>query len=789
MKEKSKNAAKTRREKENGEFYELAKLLPLPSAITSQLDKASIIRLTTSYLKMRAVFPDGLGEAWGQPSRLSPLDSMAKELGSHLLQTLDGFVFVVASDGKIMYISETASVHLGLSQVELTGNSIFEYIHPSDHDEMTAVLSAHQPVPHHFLQEYEMERSFFLRMKCVLAKRNAGLTCGGYKVIHCSGYLKIRQYLMDVAMYDSCYQIVGLVAVGHSLPPSGITEIKLHSNMFMFRASLDLKLIFLDSRVAELTGYEPQDLIEKTLYHHVHGCDVFHLRYAHHLLLVKGQVTTKYYRMLSKHGGWVWVQSYATIVHNSRSSRPHCIVSVNYVLTEIEYKELQMSQEQSRATKPSLSYKAGLASSQDSRKQLKTKAVKIKTKVKMVPYPQPNSSYHTDKLDCSPQGGGWKESPPYSLTPCQEQSPAPESGEVPCGAPYGLSLPYSYGHLHHEPQRRIRTTATSPSPSPSPSQAAHQLLSSLHARAGGEGHWSGQSKTSHSLRLSPSSAVSCTASAVYPVGAPSATSMVMSSRRYPGETHQDNFSSCPTSRPSSRFKEEPYEHHTLCQSKASTEAHPLVQPQPQVIKEDTKLPFSRDPLHKASRGGGCSMGEKPLSCPLLSGSVVGKGSCEHPRSLHGLGQPFPMQVVLEQRRRLCMMEAPYANTAGGLPDHLDCNGERGTPKLQEPEVGEEDRRMWMGVGMGVGVGVGVGLPAQAPYVSLNLHHVLAKHSPFQAPPYTAALSHLTDSYGYRAEEMVSYGYKGQSPASSSSPETHREIPHYIGTSVIITNER
>ncbi|NXB70556.1 SIM2 protein, partial [Donacobius atricapilla] len=61
MKEKSKNAAKTRREKENGEFYELAKLLPLPSAITSQLDKASIIRLTTSYLKMRAVFPEGKG--------------------------------------------------------------------------------------------------------------------------------------------------------------------------------------------------------------------------------------------------------------------------------------------------------------------------------------------------------------------------------------------------------------------------------------------------------------------------------------------------------------------------------------------------------------------------------------------------------------------------------------------------------------------------------------------------------------------------------------------------------
>lgn len=60
--------------------------------------------------------------------------------------------------------------------------------------------------------------------------------------------------------------------------------------------------------------------------------DVFFFFFLLPVVLVKGQVTTKYYRLLSKHGGWVWVQSYATIVHNSRSSRPHCIVSVNYVL-------------------------------------------------------------------------------------------------------------------------------------------------------------------------------------------------------------------------------------------------------------------------------------------------------------------------------------------------------------------------------------------------------------------------------------------------------------------------
>ena len=34
--------------------------------------------------------------------------------------------------------------------------------------------------------DIELERFFVLRMKCVLAKRNAGLTNGGYKVSHCT---------------------------------------------------------------------------------------------------------------------------------------------------------------------------------------------------------------------------------------------------------------------------------------------------------------------------------------------------------------------------------------------------------------------------------------------------------------------------------------------------------------------------------------------------------------------------------------------------------------------------
>lgn len=56
---------------------------------------------------------------------------------------------------------------------------------------------------------------------------------------------------------------------------------------------------------------------------------------------------------MTKGGGWTWVQSYATVVHNTRSSRPHCIVSVNYVLSQKEAKDLLLNEVQGPMTRTS----------------------------------------------------------------------------------------------------------------------------------------------------------------------------------------------------------------------------------------------------------------------------------------------------------------------------------------------------------------------------------------------------------------------------------------------------
>ncbi len=54
-KEKSREAARYRRSQEVETFNDLANLLPISSSLTSQLDKASIMRLTIAFLKVQSL--------------------------------------------------------------------------------------------------------------------------------------------------------------------------------------------------------------------------------------------------------------------------------------------------------------------------------------------------------------------------------------------------------------------------------------------------------------------------------------------------------------------------------------------------------------------------------------------------------------------------------------------------------------------------------------------------------------------------------------------------------------
>uniref|UniRef100_U3E0P1 Neuronal PAS domain-containing protein 1 n=1 Tax=Callithrix jacchus TaxID=9483 RepID=U3E0P1_CALJA len=365
-KEKSRNAARSRRGKENLEFFELAKLLPLPGAISSQLDKASIVRLSVTYLRLRRFAalgapPWGLRAA-GPPAGLAPgrrgpaalvSEVFEQHLGGHILQSLDGFVFALNQEGKFLYISETVSIYLGLSQVEMTGSSVFDYIHPGDHSEVLEQLGLRAPTPgpptppsvsssssssssSSLADTPEIEtsltkvppsslvreRSFFVRMKSTLTKRGLHVKASGYKVIHVTGRLRAHA--------------LGLVALGHTLPPAPLAELPLHGHMIVFRLSLGLTILACESRVSDHMDLGPSELVGRSCYQFVHGQDATRIRQSHVDLLDKGQVMTGYYRWLQRTGGFVWLQSVATVAGSGKSPGEHHVLWVSHVLSQAE---------------------------------------------------------------------------------------------------------------------------------------------------------------------------------------------------------------------------------------------------------------------------------------------------------------------------------------------------------------------------------------------------------------------------------------------------------------------
>ncbi|XP_044843851.1 neuronal PAS domain-containing protein 1 isoform X1 [Mauremys mutica] len=391
-KEKSRNAARSRRGKENFEFYELAKMLPLPGAITSQLDKASIVRLTISYLKMRDFASHG-EPPWGLRAEGSPPPGPAgkgpgrrnmaalltklfeQHLGGHILQSLDGFVFALNQEGKFLYISETVSIYLGLSQVELTGSSVFDYIHPGDHPEVAEQLglkppfdavgcplgsqkppgltgassssscssslneaSEPDPAGSHARPKHDaLERSFFVRMKSTLTKRGLHVKTSGYKVIHVTGRLRPRLPSFSHA-HSVLSRVLGLVALAHTLPPSTLSEVRIECHMFVFRVNMDLQIVYCESRISDYMDLCPSELVGKSCYQFIHGEDVEGIRQSHLDLLKKGQVVTRYYRWLQKNGGFVWIQSCATISVNIKNPSEKNMIWVNYILSKPECK-------------------------------------------------------------------------------------------------------------------------------------------------------------------------------------------------------------------------------------------------------------------------------------------------------------------------------------------------------------------------------------------------------------------------------------------------------------------
>ncbi|KAL1513434.1 hypothetical protein ABEB36_002845 [Hypothenemus hampei] len=136
------NNEKRRREQENIYIEELAELISANFADMSSLsvkpDKCAILQETVNQIRkikqqdnadQQIVDPVQQGEV----SSSRPTILSNEVYGPLLLEALEGFLFVVNSEGKVEHVTENVTEYIKYTKDEIIGKTIYNFIHPGDH--------------------------------------------------------------------------------------------------------------------------------------------------------------------------------------------------------------------------------------------------------------------------------------------------------------------------------------------------------------------------------------------------------------------------------------------------------------------------------------------------------------------------------------------------------------------------------------------------------------------------------------------------------------------------------
>ncbi|XP_066575008.1 hypoxia inducible factor 1 subunit alpha, like 2 isoform X2 [Amia ocellicauda] len=334
-------------------FGELAQQLPLPPGTATHLDKASVVRLTLSYLQLRALLDEAETPGWASTSAEIETQASAEGAGpgpgadgtscvERVLGTaLEGFLLLLSPSGQVVYISEGVSQHTGIPQMELIGQSVFEFIHPCDQEEIKDILNFRQETRG---KAEKQDCDFFTRVKCTLTSqgRTVHLKSASWKVLHCTGVAKVPQVTIN--------NLPGyLILLCQPVPLPSASDASVNRHAFLSRHSPDMKFTYCQPSVTELTGYSEGELLGRSVFQYCHAQDCRRILKAHHNLFSKGQMSTGRYRLLARRGGYVWAETDATVVCDERTGQPHSVLCVNYILSEPEESEVTFSLEQTES--------------------------------------------------------------------------------------------------------------------------------------------------------------------------------------------------------------------------------------------------------------------------------------------------------------------------------------------------------------------------------------------------------------------------------------------------------
>uniref|UniRef100_A0A287CV81 Basic helix-loop-helix ARNT-like protein 1 n=1 Tax=Ictidomys tridecemlineatus TaxID=43179 RepID=A0A287CV81_ICTTR len=353
---------KRRRDKMNNLIEELSAMIPQCNPVARKLDKLTVLRMAVQHLKsVKGMTNSYLGDHY-RPSFIQD-----NELRHLILKTAEGFLFVVGCErGKILFVSKSVSKVLNYDQASLTGQSLFDFLHPKDVAKVKEQLSSSDISPREKLIDAKTglpvhsnchagrtrvysgsRRSFFCRIKsckisvkeehgCLpnLKKKDHRKFC----TIHCTGYL--RSWPPDMVGMEEerdnkkdNSHFTCLVAIGRLHPyivPQNSGEIKVKPTEFITRFAMNGKFVYVDQRATAILGYLPQELLGTSCYEYFHQDDHSNLTDKHKAVLQsKEKIFTDSYKFRVKDGSFVTLKSQWFSFTNPWTRELEYIVSVN----------------------------------------------------------------------------------------------------------------------------------------------------------------------------------------------------------------------------------------------------------------------------------------------------------------------------------------------------------------------------------------------------------------------------------------------------------------------------
>ncbi|ETE64892.1 Aryl hydrocarbon receptor nuclear translocator-like protein 2, partial [Ophiophagus hannah] len=346
---------KRRRDKMNNLIEELSAMIPQCSPVARKLDKLTVLRMAVQHLK-------------SMKGKYKPSFLQDDELQHLILKVADGFLFVVGCDrGKILFVSESVSKILNYDPAHLTGQSLFDYLHPKDVAKVKEQLSSSDASPREKLIDTKTglqvhmdfhagssplhsgaRRSFFCRIKYTktTVKEEKEQSANSkkkdhkkYCTVHCTGYLKswsTNEVGIEEDTGKESSNFNCLVAIGRLHPytiPQKSFEIKVKPTEFVTRFAVDGKFVFVDQRATAILGYLPQELLGTSCYEYFHQDDHNHLTEKHKTVLQsKEKIFTNFYKFKAKDGSFVTLKSQWFSFTNPWTKELEYIVSINTVV-------------------------------------------------------------------------------------------------------------------------------------------------------------------------------------------------------------------------------------------------------------------------------------------------------------------------------------------------------------------------------------------------------------------------------------------------------------------------